>query len=68
MDADELLKQVTIPSSCPAKWESMTGDDRIRSCASCGKDVHDFAALTPDEIAALLTRRGGDLCGRIARG
>jgi hypothetical protein len=67
MDAHELLKRVTIPSPCPAKWESMPGGDRVRSCSACGKQVYNFEALTSDEAASLIATRGEDLCGRFTR-
>ena len=67
MDADALLKQVTIPEPCPADWDAMPGGDRARSCSACGQEVHDFEALTADEAASLLVETGGHLCGRVAR-
>jgi hypothetical protein len=67
MRADELLRQVTIPSPCPADWDSMPGDDRVRSCPTCGKSVTNFEALTQEEAASLLAAGGEDLCGRIVR-
>jgi hypothetical protein len=63
MDADKLLQQITIPVPCPVPWDSMTGDARVRMCADCGKEVHNFAELTPREAAALVTERGDHLCG-----
>src|SRR4051794_22432077 len=68
MDADELLRQVTIPSPCPARWGSMPGDDRVRSCPACRKEVRNFEALAAEEVASLITARGNDLCGRLVRG
>jgi hypothetical protein len=67
MDADELLKLVTIPSPCTADWGAMPGDDRVRTCQACGKPVHDFRALTSEDAASLVASSGGDLCCRITK-
>jgi hypothetical protein len=68
MDANELLRQVTIPSPCSARWEEMEGDDRARVCSACGKEVYNFEALTAAEAAALVGSRGeGGVCGQIRR-
>jgi hypothetical protein len=42
----------------------MTGDDRVRHCGACKKDVFDISALTRDEAEALIRENHGDLCGR----
>lgn len=63
MDADELLQQITIPVPCSVPWDSMTGDARVRMCAECGNQVHNFAEMTPREAAALVTERGDHFCG-----
>ena len=34
----------------------MIGNDRVRHCASCKKDVHDLSAMTREEIDAFLDR------------
>ena len=45
----------------------MTDDDRVQLSSECGKEVHNFAALTSDEAASLLATGGDDLCGRLTR-
>jgi hypothetical protein len=67
MDADELLKRVTIVSPCEANWAAMNGDDRVRSCSACGKEVYNFEALTAQDAASLVVSRDGNVCGRILR-
>lgn len=68
MDADDFLQQITIPSPCPVPWDSMTGDARVRTCAQCNKEVHNFAELTSREAAALVTEHDGHLCGLLTHG
>lgn len=68
MDASEFLAEFTIPTPCPMEWDRMSGDDRVRYCQSCGKDVYNLTKMGPDEVGALLAtvnEEGGELCGRL---
>src|SRR4051812_47184360 len=38
-----LLDRITIASPCTASWDDMAGDDRVRFCASCQKDVYNLS-------------------------
>ncbi len=67
MDDNELLRQITIPAPCPMDWNLMRGDKRVRHCAACGLRVHNLAAMTSAEAAALVRSQGGELCGRVTR-
>jgi hypothetical protein len=55
MAADEMLSQFTIPNPCPEDWDRMSGDERVRYCAGCGKHVHNLAVMSPDETASVLS-------------
>jgi hypothetical protein len=62
------LEDLRIASPCSASWEEMSGDDRVRHCAHCDKDVYDVAGLTRSEALALLhEREGASLCLRMYR-
>ena len=61
------LKHLRIASPCPASWESMKGDDRVRFCELCKLNVYDFAQLTRREVDALVANSEGRLCGRLYR-
>lgn len=70
-----LLQNVRIASPCPARWEDMTGDDKVRHCALCNLNVHNLAAMSGDEAERLLsghfsadgTVKPGRLCAVIYR-
>lgn len=64
---DDLLRRIHIASPCSMSWDEMTGDDRRRHCAACDLDVHNFAAMTRDEIETLVRGANGRLCGRLFR-
>lgn len=51
-----LLNEVRIVAPCPARWEDMRGDDRVRFCGQCGLNVYNVSALTAAEAIALIER------------
>jgi hypothetical protein len=61
------LELLDIKSPCRVPWSSMQGDDRVRACAKCEKNVYDLSALTRAEAEALLARAEGTLCLRFYR-
>jgi hypothetical protein len=51
-------------------WDRMSGDDRVRYCAGCGKHVYNLTAMSPDETACLISAvhaRGEKRCVRLYR-
>ena len=67
MKADELLSHVKIASPCPAQWDSMQGDDRVRFCGQCQKYVYNFSAMTTGQAVDLIRSKEGRLCARFYR-
>ena len=61
------LEQITIESPCDVPWESMTGDERVRFCRICKKNVFDLSALPREDAEALVSSATSDLCVQIAR-
>jgi hypothetical protein len=60
-----LLDQVRVASPCKADWNEMLGDERVRFCLSCEKDVYNLSSMTKDDAESLLRERlGNDLCVR----
>lgn len=51
-----LLARARIASPCPATWEDMTGDDKVRYCARCSLHVHNLSAMSAAEAGDLLAR------------
>jgi hypothetical protein len=49
------------------RWDAMKGDDRVRSCEACDKDVYNLSAMTRDEAESLLHEQDGSICARIHR-
>lgn len=44
-----LLDRIAIAAPCSARWSDMKGDDKVRFCGSCEKNVYDLSAMTRDE-------------------
>jgi hypothetical protein len=68
MDTDEILATFKIPTPCPMGWDLMRGDDRVRFCDRCGKDVYNLTTMGPEEVASLLVgvrERGERRCVRL---
>jgi hypothetical protein len=63
----DLLRSLDVASPCSADWESMTGDDCVRHCASCDLNVYNLSAMTADEAAELVSSKEGRLCARFYR-
>ena len=63
-----MLDQVKVASPCSASWDEMLGDDRVRFCVSCEKNVYNLSAMPADDAERLLAERSkGELCVRYYR-
>ncbi len=58
------LENIRIASPCRADWNEMTGDDRVRTCAACAKQVFNLSEMTRAEAEAVLAEKHGNLCAR----
>ena len=66
--AARALDALEIATPCSARWEDMSGDERVRHCAECRLQVYDLSALPRAEAEALLRRHEGQrLCVRLYR-
>lgn len=67
-----LLPRLRIASPCGEDWSAMVGDERVRRCSRCEKDVFDLSAMTSAEAESLLASHralpeGGMPCVRFYR-
>ena len=61
------LSKVRVASPCPADWESMIGDERVRFCGQCELNVYNLSAMTKAQAENLIVRTEGRLCVRFYR-
>jgi len=63
MSTDSKL-HLRIASPCKAPWENMDGDDRVRFCRECNRNVYNLTAMTEREAKRVVAEREGRLCVR----
>lgn len=61
------ISNLRIAAPCSVDWERMTGDERVRFCASCNLHVYNIAEMTDAQVGALLKSTEGRLCARLYR-
>ena len=61
---EPVLPNIRVATPCSADWNGMVGDDRVRACAACNKNVYNLSAMTRDEAEALIIEKEGKLCVR----
>ena len=61
------LSRVRVASPCPADWDSMVGDERVRFCGQCELNVYNLSAMSRAQAENLLARAEGRLCVRFYR-
>ena len=59
-----VLDQIQVASPCTADWNQMTGDDQLRHCGECQKNVYNLSGMTREQAEALVIEHNGDLCVR----
>lgn len=46
-------------AACPARWEEMEGDEKVRFCAACRLSIYNLRAMDPEEAAARMSQDSG---------
>lgn len=64
--ARRLLARVRVAAPCPADWDGMVGDARVRHCALCDKKVFELRQMTAVEAMDLLASNDS-ICARLYR-
>jgi hypothetical protein len=65
--ASIVLAQIHVASPCRASWDDMNGDDRVRHCRQCAKNVYNLSGMRRADAEALVARMEGNLCVRFYR-
>ncbi len=60
----DILIKVHVAKPCPANWREMRGNDQVRHCTHCSKNVYNLSALSRTEAAALIEKHEGRVCVR----
>ncbi|MDP3279236.1 MAG: hypothetical protein Q8Q09_28860 [Deltaproteobacteria bacterium] len=62
-----LLQTIHVASPCNVPWSSMSGDDHVRHCDLCDKNVYDLSSLTRDQAESLVRSNNGQMCVKFFR-
>jgi len=58
------LDNVRVAAPCPANWESMYGNERVRFCGECQLNVYNLSEMSRAEAEQLISQAEGRLCVR----
>ena len=61
------LDHVQIAAPCPADWDRMLGNERVRFCGQCSLNVYNLSGMTRSEAESLIAGSEGRLCLRFYR-
>jgi hypothetical protein len=65
------LEDLAVASPCSASWADMrplqAGDERVRHCGLCDKNVYNLSGMTRREATAFVADREGSVCIRMYR-
>ena len=61
------LNNVRVAAPCPADWDSMYGNERVRFCEQCQLNVYNLSEMSRAEAEELIGRADGRLCVRYYR-
>src|SRR5437588_6200517 len=61
------LDGVRVAAPCPADWNRVVGDERMRYCGQCNLHVYNLSGMTRTEADALIANTEGRLCVRFYR-
>jgi hypothetical protein len=60
----KFIDKIEIKSPCQEEWNDMIGNDKVRFCSHCVKDVNNISEMTRKEAVRLVRKHDGHLCVR----
>ncbi|MEO6951979.1 MAG: hypothetical protein ABI321_09215 [Polyangia bacterium] len=54
-----VLDGIRVAAPCRADWNEMSGDERVRACGACNKNVYNVSEMTRAEAEALILAKEG---------
>lgn len=61
------LEDTGVAAPCFVPWHVMAGDERVRSCPQCAKQVFEISGMSPADAEVLLRERVEGACARFYR-
>ncbi len=63
-ESEDYLRSLKIAAPCQVSWDSMEGDERVRHCGSCNKNVYNVSNMTGVEANKFLQLTAAKACVR----
>jgi ankyrin repeat protein len=60
----DLLDKTKVATPCSESWNEMSGNEKVRFCSHCAKDVNNISEMTRKEAFKLVRKSDGNLCIR----
>lgn len=67
MSKKSLVDSIEIKSPCAEDWGAMSGNEKVRFCSHCSKNVNDLSQMTRKRAMRLVRDSGGNLCVRYVK-
>lgn len=67
MSKNRFLDSLEVKNPCSEDWDEMSGNERVRFCSHCSKNVNNLSELTRKEAMRLVRKSNGSLCVRYAK-
>ena len=64
MPKTTFIDSIRVTDPCTENWDEMSGNDRVRFCSHCSKNVNDISKLTRKQVIQLVRESEGRLCVR----
>ena len=61
------LDDIRVATPCNALWDNMQGNDTVRFCQTCSKNVYNLSDMSRADAEALIREKEGKLCVRFYR-
>lgn len=61
------MLDLRIAKPCDQTWTAMSGDETVRHCKACQKNVYNISEMTEAEVEELVQRTEGHFCARLYR-
>ena len=61
------LDHVQVAAPCPADWDQMVGNERVKFCGQCSLNVYNLSSMTKAQAEHLIASTEGRLCVRFYR-
>lgn len=67
MSKKTFLDLIDVRSPCSESWNEMQGNEQIRFCSHCAKDVHNLSQMTRKRARKIVAASNGNICVRYVR-